>query len=196
MLKDFQRFGRDLFLAGLNSSHSGNLSVRRGDKIIITRRGSMLGNLAEQDIIETGLQKNDGESGLASTEIGVHRSIYTGTSALAIVHAHPVHAVALSLLEDQIIPVDAEGAYLLKRIPVLAAANPIGSKELEENLPPLLKEYKIALVRGHGSFAAGQKLEEAYQWTSSLENACRIIYLNRTLQGMGGPAAKTGATGR
>ena len=57
MLKDFQRFGRDLFLAGLNSSHSGNLSVRRGDKIIITRRGSMLGNLAEQDIIETGLQK-------------------------------------------------------------------------------------------------------------------------------------------
>ncbi len=198
MFKDFQRFGRDLFLAGLNSSHSGNLSVRCGDRIIITRRGSMLGNLAEQDIIETGLQKNDGKSDLASTEIGVHRSIYMGTSALAIVHAHPVHAVALSLLEDQIIPVDAEGAYLLKRIPVLAAVNPIGSKELEENLPPLLREYKIALVRGHGSFAAGQNLEEAYQLTSSLENACRIIYLSRTLRGMGGPSDKTGAkaTGR
>jgi len=193
MFKDFQRFGRDLFLAGLNNSHSGNLSGRRGDKILITRRGSMLGNLAEQDIIETGLYKNDEKSSLASTEIGVHRSIYMGTPALAIVHAHPVHAIALSLLEDQIIPIDAEGAYLLKRIPVLEAVNPIGSKELEEKLPPLLKEYKIALVRGHGSFAAGQNLEEAYHWTSSLENACRIIYLHRTLRALDRPAEKTGA---
>ena len=135
MFKDFQRFGRDLFLAGLNNSHSGNLSVRRGDKILITRRGSMLGNLAEQDIIETGLYKNDEKSSLASTEIGVHRSIYMGTPALAIVHAHPVHAIALSCL-DQIIPIDAEGAYLLKRIPVLEAVNPIGSKELEGNSLP------------------------------------------------------------
>lgn len=181
MLKDFQRFGRDLFLAGLNSSHSGNLSVRCGDRIVITRKGSMLGHLEEQDLIETGLEKNDGKITLASTEIGVHRSIYRGTSALSIVHAHPIHAIALSLLEDQISPVDAEGAHFLNKIPVLAAINPIGSKELEEKLPPLLRECKIALVRGHGSFAVGQSLEEAYQWTSSLENACRIIYLTRTL---------------
>jgi L-fuculose-phosphate aldolase len=183
MLKDFQTFGRDLFLAGLNSSHSGNLSVRCGDRIFITRRGAMLGHLEERDIIETGLDKNDSNIILASTEIRVHRAIYKGTAALAIVHAHPVHATALSLLDDEIIPLDSEGAYLLHKIPVLGVEYTIGSQELEEKLPALLKEYKIVMVRGHGSFATGQLLEEAYQWTSSLENICRIIFITRALKG-------------
>lgn len=183
MLADFKRIGRDLFLSGLNSSHSGNLSVRYGDKIVITRRGSMLGHLEERDLIETGLVKNDSKIILASTEIGVHRAIYKGTSALAIVHAHPVHAIALSLFEDQIIPIDSEGAYLLHKIPVIGAEHTIGSKELEKSLPGLLSEYKIVMVRGHGSFAVGQMIEEAYQWTSSLEQVCRIICLTRGLRG-------------
>lgn len=182
MLKDFQRIGRDLFLAGLNNSHSGNLSVRYGDRIVITRRGSMLGHLEERDLIETGLSSNDGNIILASTEIGVHRAVYQGTSALAIVHAHPVHAISLSLLEDEIIPVDSEGSYLLHKVPVISAEQTIGSAEVGEKLPGMLREFKIVMVRGHGSFAAGQMLEEAYQWTSSLENVCRIIYLTRTLK--------------
>jgi L-fuculose-phosphate aldolase len=143
----------------------------------------MLGHLEERDLIETGLAKNDSNIILASTEIGVHRAIYKGTSALAIVHAHPVHAIALSLLEDQIIPVDSEGAYLLHKIPVIGAEHTIGSKELEKSLPGLLSEYKIVMVRGHGSFAVGQMIEEAYQWTSSLEQVCRIICLTRSLRG-------------
>jgi L-fuculose-phosphate aldolase len=183
LLEDFKKIGRALFECGLNSSHSGNLSVRYGDRIVITRRGAMLGHLEERDLIETGLMKNDSNIILASTEIGVHRAIYKGTSALAIVHAHPVHAIALSLLEDQIIPVDSEGAYLLHKVPVIGAEHTIGSKELENSLPPLLSEYKIVMVRGHGSFAVGQMIEEAYQWTSSLEHACRIICLTRNLQG-------------
>ncbi|MFZ5646450.1 MAG: aldolase, partial [Bacillota bacterium] len=181
MLKIFQQIGRDLFEAGLNSSHSGNISVRFGDRIIITRRGSMLGHIQEGDLIETGLEKNDSHITLASTEIRVHRSIYKKTPALAIVHAHPPHAIALSLLEDQIIPVDSEGAYLLHKIPVVRAEHTIGSSELEELLPEALKEYKVAMVRGHGSFAVGQLPEEAYQWTSSLEHSSRIIFLTRSL---------------
>ncbi|OPX83862.1 MAG: L-fuculose phosphate aldolase [Pelotomaculum sp. PtaB.Bin104] len=182
MLEEFQKFGRDLFLAGLNSSHSGNLSVRFGDRILITRRGAMLGHLGEGDLVETGLVKNDSHIILASTEIRVHRAIYKNTAALAIVHAHPVHAIALSLIEDEIIPVDSEGSYLLHKIPVLSAEHTIGSQELEQKLPLLLTEYKIVMVRGHGSFAVGSVLEEAYQWTSSLENICRIIYLTRTIR--------------
>lgn len=183
MIRDFQRIGRDLFQAGINSSHSGNLSVRLGDRLVITRRGSMLGHLEPQDLIETGLDKNDSHITLASTEIGVHRAIYKGTAALAIVHAHPVYATALSLIEDEIIPIDSEGQYLLHKIPVLGAEHTVGSQEVAAKLPEYLKEYKIVMVRGHGSFAVGQLLEEAYQWTSSLENICKIIYLTRTLEG-------------
>ena len=43
---------------------------------------------------------------LASTEINVHRAIYLGTAAQAIVHAHPPYAIARSLMCDEIVPID------------------------------------------------------------------------------------------
>ena len=181
--KGFQQVGKDLFLSGLNNFHSGNLSVRFGDRIIITRCGSMLAHLEIEDLIETGLYKEDNNTALASKELEVHRTIYIRTNALAIVHAHPVYATALSIIEDEIIPVDEEGQYLQKKIPVLSVKQSIGSQEVATKLPELLKEYKIVMVRGHGCFAVGQLLEEAYQCTSSLENICKIFYLTRTLKG-------------
>lgn len=183
MLKDFRRVGLDLFLNGLNNSHSGNLSVRVGDRVVITRRGSMLSHLETQHLIETGLYRNDNNTALASRELEVHRVIYKGNNVLAIVHAHPVYATALSIIEDEIIPIDAEGQYLLQKIPVLSVEHAIGSQEVVDKLPELFKEHKIVMVRGHGSFAVGQLLEEAHQLTSSLENICKIIYLTRTLKG-------------
>lgn len=183
MYKEFRDIGRDLFLQGVNDSHSGNMSVRLGDNLVITRRGSMLGRLKESDLIETGLYKDDSRTAFASTEINVHRSIYKNTSAQAIVHAHPVYAIALSLLVDEIIPIDSEGQYLFDKIPVLSFEQTIGSDEVARVLPDYLNEYKIVVVRGHGSFATGQVIEEAYKWTSSLENLCKIIFLTRSLKG-------------
>jgi L-fuculose-phosphate aldolase len=185
MLEQFSRFGRELFLQGVNSSHSGNMSVRAGDRIFITRRGSMLANLAQGDIIETGLREDDSHITLASTEIKIHRAIYLATSALAIVHAHPPFAIALSMDTGEIVPIDTEGIYYFKTIPVMDAGLTVGSDEVAEKLPPLLQNYKAAMVRGHGSFAVGQMLEEAFQWTSSLEASCKTLYLCRLLSPRG-----------
>jgi len=43
----FQTVGRDLFARGLVSSNSGNLSIRLGDQVMITRRDCMLNCLSE-----------------------------------------------------------------------------------------------------------------------------------------------------
>lgn len=186
MLEQFSRFGRELFLQGVNSSHSGNMSVRAGDRIFITRRGSMLSNMIEGDIVETGLREDDSHITLASTEIKIHRAIYLETSALAIVHAHPPFAIALSMDEDEIVPIDTEGIYYFKSIPVIDAGLTVGSDEVAEKLPPLLQNYKAAMIRGHGSFAGGQMLEEAFQWTSSLEASCKTLFLHRLLSARDG----------
>ncbi|OFW56828.1 MAG: fuculose phosphate aldolase [Candidatus Solincola sediminis] len=185
MLEQFARFGRELFLQGVNSSHSGNMSIRAGDRIFITRRGSMLANLREGDIIETGLRDDDSHITLVSTEIKIHRAVYQHTSALAMVHAHPPFAIALSIDEDEIGPIDTEGIYYFKSIPVIAAALTVGSDEVEQLLPPLLENYKAAMVRGHGSFAVGQMLEEAFQWTSSLEASCKVLFSHPLLAPQG-----------
>ncbi len=66
-----------------------------------------------------GLIGNDQATPLASTELVGHRAIYRQTPALAVIHAHPPHAVALSLLEREIIPVDMEGSFHLSKVRVL-----------------------------------------------------------------------------
>lgn len=175
MFEQIRQIGRDLFLQNAVSSHGGNISFRSGERIFITRRGSMIHNLKENDIIETGLYEDDSGVALASTELKVHRNIYNKTTALAVVHAHPVNAVALSLETDEIIPIDSEGSYLLHKVPVISTEHTVGSEEVKEIVPEFLKNYKIVMLRGHGSFAIGQMLEEAYQWTSSLEVAAQMI---------------------
>jgi len=184
VLEQFRTIGRDLFLAGIISSHGGNMSVRQGDRILITRRGSMLAQLEERDIIETGLEENDANVMLASTEIGVHRAIYLGTSAQAIVHTHPPYAIARSLRCDELVPIDSEGSYLLHKVPVVATELTAGSQEVAEILPKWLKEYDLVMLRGHGPFAIGHLLEEAYQLTSVFEMSAKILTLS---EGMGEP---------
>jgi len=182
ILSQFQSVGRDLFTRGLVSSTGGNLSIRLGDRIIITRRGSMLGYLEEHDLIETGLNKNDRSTPLASIELSVHRLIYQKTSAQAIVHAHPPNAVALSLVETEIVPNCIEGLSLVGRVPVLGWNMEVKPGCLGDIIAKALEQCRIVMVHGHGSFGTGQLLEEAYNCTTALEESCHVICLLKSLQ--------------
>jgi L-fuculose-phosphate aldolase len=182
ILSQFQSVGRDLFTRGLVSSNNGNLSIRLGDRIIITRRGTRLGCLQENDLIETGINKNDRATPLASIELPVHRAIYQQTSASAIVHAHPPHAVALSLTETEIVPSDAEGLAAVGQVPVLGWNTEVRPGGLADIIAQALTQHPVVMIHGHGSFAIGQLLEEAYNYTATLEEGCRVICLLRSLQ--------------
>jgi L-fuculose-phosphate aldolase len=181
ILSQFQTVGSDLSHRGLVSSHSGNLSIRLGENIIITRRGSQLGCLEENDLIETGINKNNRATPLASVELPVHRAIYQQTSAQAIVHAHPPHAVTLSLVETEIVP-NAECLSLIGRVPVLGWNMEITPGGLADIIAQALKRHRIVMVHGHGSFAIGQLLDEAYSFTTALEESCQVICLLKSLK--------------
>lgn len=160
-MQDFLEFGRDIFLRGLISSHAGNMSVKVRNKIYITRRGSMLGRLKPEDIIAVDHEDlDDPNMAKASTEYVVHRAIYSATDAKAIVHTHPPYATLLSF-EGEIVPVDAEGLYYFSRIPVACPKRPIGSEESAELVSEVLKDNRIVLVRGHGSFAGEKRWKKA-----------------------------------
>jgi len=163
ILSQFQAVGSELFARGLVSSNSGNLSIRMGDNITITRRGCMLNSLQEHDLIETGISKNSRATPLASIELAVHRAIYKETMALAIVHAHPPH-------------------YLEDKVPVLGWNMEVKPGGLADIIAAELKQRRIVIVRGHGGFAIGQLLDEAYNLTTALEECCQVICLSRSLQ--------------
>ena len=182
LVTEFQSVGQDLFLRGVVSSHGGNLSIRRGDQIFITRRGAHLGHLTDQDIIETGVELNDRSTPTASSELAVHRAIYRSTSAHAVVHAHPIAAIAVSLLEAELEPLDAEGRRLLKRVPVIGLTVIDDAREVADEVATALRDHPAVLIRGHGSFTAGQLLDEAHRWMSVLEQSAQLIAAVRQLQ--------------
>ena len=182
MLAQFQRVGRDLFTRGMVASHTGNLSVRLQNHIIITRRGCMLGDLQERDLIETGIEKNDRSTPLASTELAVHRAIYQMTSARAIIHAHPPYATALSLVKKKIVPKCAEGLATVGRVPVLGWNMEVKPGGLAEIIAEALKENRVIMMHGHGCFATGQLLEDAFNCTTALEECSQVNCLLTSLQ--------------
>ncbi len=176
-IRVFRDVGRDIFVAGLTTSHGGNMSVRDGDRIIITRRGSMLGRLTDDDVVETGMERcADDER--CSREIVVHRAIYDAApEARAIVHAHPPHTVAASFDADVIVPVDSEGLYILGEVPVVSASTTIASPEAAAVLAAALAGAPVAVLRTHGPFARGASLEEAFMHVSVLEASAHIARL-------------------
>ena len=177
LFNNFELVGKDLSNRKLISSHAGNISVRREDKIIITRSGSMLGWLNQEDLIEVHLEES-GESTEkpASTETIVHRAIYNSTDARAIIHAHNPYCTTLSYLLNNIECVDLEGTVFLENIPVIECINPTASPELAEKVSDKLKSNPVVIVKTHGVFAKGETLNEALKFITGAEQSAEIIY--------------------
>ena len=92
-------------------------------------------------------------------------------------HAHAVNTVTRSLVEDLIVPVDSESILRLVDVPVVMAAESIGSAEAGEKLAAALRDRRVAVLRGHGPFARGTTLEDAFQAISCLEASCTVLNL-------------------
>ncbi len=170
-IDEFHAVGRMLWEAGLISSHGGNMSVRLPDgALLITRTGAMLGRLDDDDLVTVAA---DGSSeGQPSMDTAVHRAVYAATAAGVVLHAHPRHAIALSLVTDAVEPADAEGKLRLGSVPVVEG----------EQVAEALRDRPVVLARGHGSYARGDDLWQALQWTSVLEESAQVLYLLRSLR--------------
>ncbi|AAM31231.1 aldolase [Methanosarcina mazei] len=178
MWQEMAKYGRKLVEHGLVESNFGNISVRAGDRIVITRSGTALDEITGDNIVEVGIRDTSSLDMIASSEAVVHREIYRRTSVLAIIHAHCPYSVVESLLAgpgNVIVPVDSEGQYFLGDIPVVGGG--IGSSELAKNLADSLSGHRGAVVFSHGTFATGRTLGEAYIVTTQLEHSCRVKYL-------------------
>jgi L-fuculose-phosphate aldolase len=187
--KAFMQVGRYLGAHGLISTHGGNLSASDGKKVWITKTGAMLGSLVPGEIVTCALD-DAVLNPKASRELPVHKAVYEALfsdpvgdaqldEAYAIVHAHPIAAIAYSLNNDSLRPLDSEGAYLLgTEVPVFAPEQTIASEEVTKLLAGhVAGGGRCAIVRGHGSFAVAKTLELALQLTVAIDRSAAIARL-------------------
>jgi L-fuculose-phosphate aldolase len=158
---EFERIGKRLFAEHLAGGNFGNISIKKGnDGFFIKPSGAYLNVATELVVVPL-----DGEvPETASSEYRVHREVYRKTNHTAIVHAHPPFAVAASLVMNKIVPEDSEGVMFCPEIPVIQGAP--GSQEIADAVVKVLSCSNLVIVKGHGTFAAGKTLDEAYVFTS------------------------------
>ena len=176
ILKEFREVARLISIEGLTYGYTGNLSRLWEKRFFITRSGSNLLNLSDEDIIEIPFQGYSILEERASSERNVHRRVLKETGKKAVVHLHAIYAIKLSFLTDRIDPVDNEGKAFLGEVPVLSVEKASASAELAEKLSEVLKDKGVAVVKSHGVFAVGKNLIEAYEKISILENSCKILW--------------------
>jgi L-fuculose-phosphate aldolase len=166
---------------------SGNISARLGpDRILATPSGLAKGFLATEQLIVVDL---DGKlvppspPGLKPTsELLMHLEAYKQRpDVMGVVHAHPICAVALSLvgipLTDCIIP---ETVMLFGPVPTTPYANP-SSAENQRAISELVKTHDAIVLAYHGSLTVGASPWDAYLKLESLEHAAKIIAQARML---------------
>ncbi len=171
----------------LNDSHSGNGSVRDGDRVWITPTGCCADTVTSEDLVACeGGQPAPG----ASLDAPLHLAVYAARpEAGAVLHCHGPHAIAITLRPGQpvrdYVPADFEGAYYFSTVPVLDVPYADYVAQSPGAVSRALSRAPVAIVRGHGIYAWGRDLDEAYKRVASLEASARISWLSAQLGAQG-----------
>lgn len=179
---------RRLHQRNMLSAADGNISYRISDQeILITPSGIAKGFMDESEMAVINL---DGKvlKGNPSGERLMHLEIYRQCQkAKAVVHAHPVTAIAWSIAKPDLkkLPSDCLSEVILATgdIPFADYARP-GTADMGKVLTSFLPKHRALILRRHGAVTWGEDLEEAYRGMERIENSAQILAAAQQLGGL------------
>ncbi|MDF1836988.1 MAG: class II aldolase/adducin family protein [Planctomycetota bacterium] len=180
------RIGALCYERGTIAAADGNLSAKLADgTILITPTGAMKGFLQPNHmakIDDTGRVLDGGPK--PSSEAGIHLVAYHERPEIqAIVHAHPPHAVALTVADiDMQMPIIPEIIVSIGGIPTAPLGIP-GTSDLPETIRKIIRCSDTVIMKNHGSVTLGSNLMDAYKKLDMLEHTARILWLAHTARG-------------
>ena len=176
------KFAKKLNSDNLSPLRSGNISHRaEGDKdgFFITPSGKKYSDLKSDDIAFVSLDgKFDEKGSTPSSEWRFHQDIYLNKNdAKAVVHAHSVHATAVSAHGLDVPAFHYMIALVGGEDIRCAKYATFGTRELSDNIIKALENRKGCLMENHGQVTFGNNLEEAFELAKEIENICHQ-YIN------------------
>ncbi len=185
------RFAKSIFDRGLTCGATGNISMRLpDDTLLVTPTGSSMGFLDPAQI-----SKIDGKGTLLSgdpptKEIPLHTAFYDTRAATgAVVHLHPTHSVALSMLPDTdpdnvLPPLTPYSIMRLGKVKLLPFFMP-GDPAMGDAVRGLAGKRSAVLLANHGPVVAGKTLDAAVYAMEELEETAKLAILTRSLDAIG-----------
>ena len=174
--------GRRLYARALINGGEGNLSCRLGPRrLLCTPAGVNKGFLSEDQLVVTDLEGEAlHELRQPSSELLLHLACYEERpDCVAVVHAHPPHAVALTLAGEELVPCMPEAITALGEVPTARYATP-GTSLVAEAVRPYLKVADCVLMERHGALAMGfghRGLYDSCDKLEMLEGVARVQLL-------------------
>jgi L-fuculose-phosphate aldolase len=158
--------------AGLVVGTAGNVSVRDGDRVLLSPKGAALSEVSADDVAVAGLD-GDVLAGAPTSELELHLAVYRRYDARAIVHTHALRATAVACVVNRLPVVHyallAMGGEI--RVAPFAA---FGTAELASAVVEALDGRRAALLANHGAISYGTTLAEAVERAVVLEWACGV----------------------
>jgi L-fuculose-phosphate aldolase len=159
--------------SGLIVGSSGNLSIRSGERLLITPRRARLGAVDPADCVcvamGDGAVAGDHATGSEpSSETALHRAAYEATGAGAVIHTHSHFATVLSTLVDELPGIHYVAVGFGGPVRVAPYAT-FGSLELAEGVAAALEGRSAALMANHGAVVTAPTIELAVEQAMQLE---------------------------
>jgi len=164
-------------------ANDGNVSCRLSNgNILITASGILKGFMTPDQVIECDPQGNALDGRKVTTEIKMHVAAYeTRPDVRAVVHGHPIYAVAFSLagisLAECTIP---EIIVTMGTIPTAPYATP-STYDLPNGLKPFLAKGDAVIMERHGVVTVGTDLFDAFKKMEMVEHTAKITHAARLL---------------
>ncbi len=174
------QYGRLLVTDRLVYGSAGNLSIRIGDKVVMSPSGLNYDVITEEHV---NVLSADGTilegTGKRSSEWPMHRRVYDLTDAGAVIHTHSPFGVTVGTICDEIPAVHYSVLRLGGPTVRVAGYTTFGSDGLAENVTAALQDRFACLLQNHGAVAYGADIGEAYDRVQLVEWMAEVYWRAR-----------------
>lgn len=190
--REIVQVGKLLYEKQLVVATDGNISARLdGGRILATPSGLCKGLMEPDQLLlidmngqRTGPATPANRNLRPTSELRMHLEVYRQRpDARAVVHAHPPHAVALSIagvsLAECLLP---EAILFLGLPPTTPYATP-SSEENAQAIRQIIRGHDALMLQRHGSLTVGDSPLNAFYRTETLEQVARITFMLHQLGG-------------
>ncbi|OLT12072.1 aldolase [Pseudonocardia sp. CNS-139] len=168
---------RRLAADGLVIGTAGNVSVRVGDRVVVTATGARFETITPEHVTVVDLDGRVTDGGPAPTsEIGLHLGVLRRFGSSAVVHTHAPVATAVGLVVDELPCVHYQMLALGGPVRV-APYRLFGTPELADAVLTALEGRAAALMANHGAVTHAGDLDTAVENALLLEWACELYRL-------------------
>lgn len=178
--EELVRAARAVADSGLVVGSSGNLSLRRGPRVLITPRRAQLGAIDPADCVDVALSDgavadDHATDSEPSSEAGLHRAVYAATDAAAVVHTHSHFATVLGTLVHELPAVHYGLTAFGGPVRVVPFAI-FGSDELAASVGEAFQGRRAVLLANHGAVVAAESVGRAIDLAIQLEWLASVAY--------------------